>query len=73
MHKAIKEDVIIIEIIRNIIDKITLMSFEQPDISRLSQLICSGLLRFVDWISKLFFPINKFLSDGGVVQHLFIE
>lgn len=40
VHKAIKEDVIIIEIIKNIIDKITLISFEQPDISRLSQLIC---------------------------------
>jgi hypothetical protein len=73
VHKAIKDDVIKIEMTRKITDRMILTIFVQLGISKLFQFICYGLLKFVDCISKASLPINKFFSEGGVVQHLFIE
>lgn len=50
MHKAIHDELITIETISNKIDNIALTNLEQPDTSRLGQLICSGLLRLLDLI-----------------------
>lgn len=61
VHKAIKEEVIAIEIIRNIIDKLPLITLEQNDKSKLSQLICSGLLKFDDWINNGYFCMKRCL------------
>jgi hypothetical protein len=60
VHKAIHDEVITIEMISKTIDNSPLKNFAHPETSRLGQLICSGLLKLFDLISRESFPKNSF-------------
>ena len=70
MQRAIKEVVIRMAMTKNKIEKINLKNLEQTEISKFCQFICSGLLKFIDFMINGVFPMKSWLAGGFAWQQM---